>query len=429
MAYLNTCAELDDLGKGRFRHTQHLRPVAYLENGVYRLTSRNVVAYNDGVYHHAVLTANLGVRIGDDGKYAIHPTRELARYAAFGSPMVRAVNGWQSVGFANPVRQGQSVVWQRAQADLRLTHIGHGLKHEIWLKDGYVPPKGLLAYPVDLVGLKWDAGKLLADGEIVARLQAPVVYDAQNRDNSRPIKHEIKVIDGQAYVLYTLPDMAGMAQPVVDPTLTLQPDAAAGKDARMVQDQPLDNYGVNNQLVIGNIASGDNRQRTLIAFSLAALPDDAVISSTTLSLYCLMDLSANARTFRVYRQKRAWTEGDKNDTEDAPASGATWGRYDASNNWQTAGGFGVDDCEQVDIGSRDFTATETLNAFKDFALTPVTKAALDWGNGWLLKGDTESADAYVFASSDHATAAYHPKLVVDYTLPVGGGGMLLLGVG
>jgi hypothetical protein len=175
MAYLNTCAELDDLGKGRYRHVQHLRPIAYLKDGVYRLTSRNVVAYDDGTYHHAVLTANLGVRIGDDGRYAIHPTRELNRYAALGGPMIKTVNGWQSVGFESPVRQGQSVVWQRAQADLKLTHIGHGLKHEIWLKDGYVPPQSLMAYPVDLVGLTWNAGRLLADGEVVVRSSSTTI--------------------------------------------------------------------------------------------------------------------------------------------------------------------------------------------------------------------------------------------------------------
>jgi len=32
-------------------------------------------------------------------------------------------------------------------------------------------------------------------------------------------------------------------------------------------------------------------------------------------------------------------------------------------------------------------------------------------------------------SSGHGTASYRPKLVVEYTLPASGGGMLLLGVG
>ena len=146
--------------------------------------------------------------------------------------------------------------------------------------------------------------------------------------------------------------------------------------------------------------------RALIRFDLSSLPADALISSATLSLYAVLDASDNARTCRVYRQLRAWTE-----------AGATHNTYNGVDNWQTAGGFGAADCEQTDIGSRAFTATETLNEFKDFSLTPITKAALDNGSGWLVKMDTETDDNYSVASSDNATAAARPKLVIVYSLP------------
>jgi hypothetical protein len=187
--------------------------------------------------------------------------------------------------------------------------------------------------------------------------------------------------------------------------LTLQPDATDGMDTMIRANQPTTNYGTEIDIRIGEETGNPNFiNRTLIKFNLSALPADATINSATLSLRATVDAASAATTYRVYRLKRAWTE-----------SGATWNTYDGTNNWQTAGGFGTDDCEQTDIGSRAFTATETLNQFKDFVLTPTTKAALDLGNGWLIKADAELNDCYRFNSSDDATGVNRPQLVIDYT--------------
>ena len=224
---------------------------------------------------------------------------------------------------------------------------------------------------------------------------------------------------GGKYVLTcTLPpgDYAGW---VVDPTLTLQPDATDGKDT-IISGSAVNqtkNYGVNAVISIGDAAGGVGAERLLVAFTLTDLPSIAVLSSTTMSLTVLQDNSNNARTFRVYRQKRAWLEGTRVNTLDDPPTGATWGRYDTTNNWATAGGFGAADCEQADIGTCAFGAAEAVGAVKVFTLTPTSKAGLDLGSGWLVKADTEFNDGYYFDSSDSTTAANRPKLTIDYTLP------------
>lgn len=187
-------------------------------------------------------------------------------------------------------------------------------------------------------------------------------------------------------------------------TLTLQPDGTAGVDTSITSGAPTTNNGTATTLNLGDRNDQVNARRVLIKFDLSTLPSDATITSAVLSLFCITDFSSNARTYRVYRLKRAWVE-----------SQATWNIYSTGNNWSTAGGFHVDDCEQTDIGSRAFSATETLNQFKDFALTPTTKADLDLGNGWLIKADTETDDGYNFDSSDGATAGQRPKLVIEYT--------------
>ena len=119
-------------------------------------------------------------------------------------------------------------------------------------------------------------------------------------------------------------------------------------------------------------------------------------------------------------------EGTRAYADDNPATGATWGRYDTTNSWQTAGGFGANDCEQSDIGNTSWGANESAGS-KDISLTPTTKNGLDYGleqggnaTGWLIKATTESDDMYQISSSDNAAAANRPKLTVEYE--AGGGG-------
>jgi hypothetical protein len=183
-------------------------------------------------------------------------------------------------------------------------------------------------------------------------------------------------------------------------TLTIQPCLI---DTYIESSNATTNYGTDNNAYIGEKYGASTVRRMLIKFDLTDLPANAAIISATLSLYCIADESNNARTCRVYRVKRDWSEAQ-----------ATWTIWKTSNNWSTAGGFHANDCEQTDIGTRAFSATETLNEFKAFTLTPTTKADLDLGNGWLIKMDTESDDAYQFTTRE-GTAANRPKLVIVYT--------------
>jgi hypothetical protein len=211
----------------------------------------------------------------------------------------------------------------------------------------------------------------------------------------------------------------GGAGPV---TLTLQPDATAGVDVQIDSSGPTKNMGINTQLQAGEYNVVAAIMRSLIKFDLSSIPAGSTVQSASLFLWAEFDFSDNARTCRVYRQKRAWLEGTRSNVVDSPATGATWIRYDLTNNWQTAGGFGADDCEQTDCGSRDFTATETLGEMKEFVLTPALIQEMipggSWtNNGFLIKMDTENNDLYGFVSSDSATAGQRPKLVIVYTAP------------
>ena len=197
------------------------------------------------------------------------------------------------------------------------------------------------------------------------------------------------------------------------PTYTSQPDGASGIDTVIWSNDANTNFGTGTDIRVGENDSAVNEiNRALIKFDLSTIPADAVVTSAILTLTIVTDKSSNVRTQRVFRLKRAWTE-----------AGATWNKYDGTNNWQTAGGFGADDCEQTDIGSLSLSASETGAkswTLDNSAIQEMISGAFT-NNGFLIKADTESNDGYRYASSDHATAGSRPKLVIEYTVPQSGG--------
>lgn len=192
-------------------------------------------------------------------------------------------------------------------------------------------------------------------------------------------------------------------------TYSSQPDGTAGLDTTISSSAPTTNYGTSTGTYVGE--SGGNIDRTLIKFNFSSITPPVSVSVATLSLWLYDDLSSNARSFRVYRQKRDWVESE-----------ATWNIWKTSNNWSTAGGFHTDDCEQTDIGSRSMSSSESAGE-KQWTLTNAALAEMINGTftnkGFLMKADTESADSYGFRTSDYGTAGERPKLVMTYSL-VGG---------
>lgn len=408
MALISAYVDQADLGNGLLQNTINMKPVAYLQGGSYRAMDQSWTDSGDSTRPHIVTAAPLMVSAGNDGMRRFHPTRDLGKYIELGAPYVQVGGVWTQVNLGTPTRTGKTLLWQTANADFTVNFGGHFCDLDIELKGGYVPQNSRVAFPVGISGLTRSGTAILDGSNVVANLRPFQMYDAANPDDRRDITHQFTTLNGNPYLLLTLPSLTGMTRPVIDPTLSLQPDATAGIDTSIIAGSPNSNRNT-LELNIGERFGASILMRTLIKFDLSALPSAATISSATLSLYANFDGSNNSRDFRVYRQKKAWTEAR-----------ATWNKYDGTNNWTTAGGFDGADCEQTDIGFRTLSASETINVFKDFALTPTTKAGLDLGNGWLVKADTESDDEYQFVDSDSATAANRPKLVVVYTLPSSG---------
>lgn len=192
--------------------------------------------------------------------------------------------------------------------------------------------------------------------------------------------------------------------------ITLQPSSI---DTFITSANPDNNQNVLTYLGIGESNDAVATTRTLIKFnglSDGTIPSNAVIQSAILSLYLYEDKSINARDVNIYRLKLAWVEAQ-----------ATWNSRSTGNAWNTAGGFGANDCEQTSIGVLNLTATESAGfkawTLSNYAIQEITNGI--WtNNGFLIKADTETNDRYNYYSREYAADTNkRPKLVVVYSLP------------
>jgi hypothetical protein len=177
-------------------------------------------------------------------------------------------------------------------------------------------------------------------------------------------------------------------------TLTIQPDATAGKDAYVYDPMPDTNFGTDNDLYAGARAMGVCR--SYLEFSVASLPADVVITSARLGLYYDYNAPFHAAEIGAYPVLGAWSE-----------TGLTWNNQPV---------FAT-----VPVGTYTFPATPT----DDFRYIPITDLVRSWwdgsqGNfGVMLKSPNEPGwEGWTgFKSSDSSTATQHPKLTISYFDP------------
>lgn len=203
---------------------------------------------------------------------------------------------------------------------------------------------------------------------------------------------------------------AVLARPLLD-TYTSQP-GAAGIDTYLSSLNPTTNSGTSTVIDVGESNGGSAIIRGLWRDPLTGIPSNANVTSATLYVYiALADLSSSDRLLRVYRARRSWVE-----------SGATWNKYDGTNDWSSAGAADTAlDREAADIGSVTLIDGAAVGTEYAIALTP--SKVQEWisggftNNGLVLKMDGENDDLFRLGSSDNATSGYRPKLVIEYEIP------------
>jgi hypothetical protein len=184
---------------------------------------------------------------------------------------------------------------------------------------------------------------------------------------------------------------------------TVSPDF----DSFIQSDTATTNYGTNTALNIGESNAAVRTYRGLIKPVLSAYSGKTV-QAARLWITPTADLATNAPTIKAYRILRDWVEAE-----------VTWTIWKAANNWASLGAMGSGDYDNNVVGSLALTAAETLNVAKGMDLdTTLFQSLIDSPStyfGLLLKSDSESNDAYTFASSDHGTSGYRPFFVIAFS--------------
>ncbi len=394
MTYLNACTALDDQDKGQFNATVHLRPVAYLRDGGYRAIAGKLAATGDAAF-----------ALGADELIAV----KVASHIQGNAPLWEVRDGSRKA-WARWALEGANRVEGKASspnawlfpealpgADLSIVYGGHRVAADFALREGH--PKAF-TWRLDAQE-GWDP-KALTLGDLILAQPVLLPPEGELRREPIPLTWEIGSKGGRYTLTCALPD-GDWAGWTLDPTLVIQPAAAAGLDTYIYSGGA--NQGSVDRMWCQQTATGI--RRALIKFDLSAIPDEP-LSSVYFSLKVVQGNTTGGANIALHRQKRPWSEME-----------ATWVNYATGQAWATAGGFGADDCEQSTLQVQYVSHRVGMNA--RWSWSGVTKAALDLGHGWMLKYYNESGSYQVaFASSDYATASSRPTLTISWHEGSGG---------
>ncbi|MCK4368394.1 MAG: DNRLRE domain-containing protein [Dehalococcoidales bacterium] len=177
-------------------------------------------------------------------------------------------------------------------------------------------------------------------------------------------------------------------------TITIQPDATAGKDAGVDTYYPNQNYEIHYQLGAGH--GTVDTCRAYLQFNLASIPANAVIVNARLGLYYYYTDNLSAALIGAYLVPGAWNE-----------STITWNNQPAV------------------VTTPEYTVNVPALATNAFIYWYISNMVKGWWDGSILNYgvmlkdyDESTIEAWKgFYSSDWGTASQRPVLIVTYFDP------------
>lgn len=400
-----------DKGRRIFTDVIHMKAIASYKDGSLRRDPMRLSATGSADWPLAVdgiCDVRVNPRIaGKSPVLHVGHGRDFVRFALVGANNVSGVCKRNVTTFTN--------AWPNA--DLRYTYGGQRLQEDILLRSKHPRSFGfILREHTGFDPVTMTVGSL--------RIQQPSL---EKGDVTVPLSWLVTQQGGKWLLTCVLPegDWAGWT---VDPTLTLQPDATDGVDTYAVPGglAVTYNYGV----ATTRFQRGYNADKLLVRWNLSSVPVGALSTSVTAYFYGAdtWTNSAKLQLFPIASANGNWVEGTKNhalagagepcwDALAADGAGGVTTAWAGSAGLSTAGvDYGSLMAERTGSGALgqelvfSFTDPTSINAWFGVSVNPgvLIFATGYWAmNAWLC-------------TSDHATAAYRPKLVIDYTLPGGG---------
>jgi hypothetical protein len=415
------------LGRHRYQTAIGIKPVNYLDGNIWKHIINNWINSGIGDKPHMVTTAPFMVGVNPNGGRRIHPTREQDVWFEISGAKINQAGSWNIVQLGTPTsRIDNRITWNRTNFNAYMDMGGHFIKLGYLLKGGFLPPNNQFAFEVATHGLTRSGCVFSKDGIPVMRLRSPIAYDHDNPEDIRQIAHEITRIDSKWHAVFTLPNLAGMSKPVIDPTLELQPGSPAGKDTMVISGgNSSNNFGSLITFLRPNVTCSG-----IIEFDASSIPGSHTCDSAILSLY--QDTAGSSATFtlNIYSisiGNEDWIEG-VNGWAQALVDEPCWdarqadGAGGVKTAWSGSAGLStvVVDYEATLLGTmtgeRDAApGTEFLCTFN----TPGKSRITDWfdspNTNYGLKIAQNISTPERISSSENATAANRPKLVIEHS--------------
>jgi hypothetical protein len=359
---------------------------------------------------------NHKVRMKGNGRRNWYPRRNVnTEYMTFGVPQYWNGKRWANFSFSGWSVEGKTITLQTRQGVTILVHNRwDGIKIDWVLASSAAPSR--MRYPVSLTGITYVDGIIYgADGTRLGQLTPTTATDSTFDEDGMPTQLPCSGSYSGGYVEFQA-DVTGAVYPV-----TIDPDFSAGasEDTTLRDTYPTRSYGASNVLSL---------TRNLIRFDISSI--DSGNTVTAVSLFLCKTTAAggnsaqNTNFYSVSQANGDWVAG----TTATPATSgqATYGYKKCYNNaeldvlWAGSDGLltAVTDYENTILGNiagnrADELGTQYESVFNSNGITRV--------QGWT--GSTNTNYGLVFnpctllnfASSDHTTEAYRPKLTVTYT--------------
>lgn len=190
-------------------------------------------------------------------------------------------------------------------------------------------------------------------------------------------------------------------------TITLQPDATAGKDVMLhgLPTEANNNYGNSvDFLAAGWTFSGNPGViRSIVEFDLTGIPENAIVTSAKLSLYARDNTGGIGQHSTLSGPNNCWLERIISSWEE---STVTW------NTQPTTTTINRVNLPSSSSPTQDYIDIDVMALTQDMIDNP------SGSFGFMLKlADENFYRKLVFCSSDHETPALRPRLEVIYTIP------------
>jgi len=180
------------------------------------------------------------------------------------------------------------------------------------------------------------------------------------------------------------------------------PSYSGATDATIREASPTTNDGSATTCEADGDDGGGADKSCLLKWTISGIPAGSVVHSASITLQAT-DGSSN--TYSLYELKRSWSE-----------SSVTWNDATSSTAWGTPGAKGTSDRGSL-LGSVSGSAgskTIVLNA----AGIALVQAWVDGtSNNGIIIASSSNTDGIDFASSEHGTVSYRPKLTITYGPP------------